>query len=71
MKANSNGHIIFDITDNQIPLEGAKSILGRGCVIHEKPDDEGKGGHSDSLTTGHAGARMGCGVVAASFKKEE
>ena len=26
-------------------------------------DDLGKGGHSDSLTTGHAGARLDCAVI--------
>ncbi len=33
--------------------------------IHQDPDDFGKGGFSDSLTTGHAGSRIGCCVISA------
>ena len=32
-------------------------------MVHADPDDLGKGGFEDSLTTGHAGARVACGVV--------
>ena len=53
----------MDITDNQIPLTGPNSIVGRAVVVHAGEDDLGKGGHDDSLTTGHAGGRLGCGVV--------
>lgn len=38
-------------------------ILGRTIVIHAGEDDLGKGGQSDSLTTGAAGARMACCVI--------
>lgn len=31
--------------------------------VHAGTDDLGKGGHDDSLTTGHAGGRLGCGVI--------
>jgi Cu-Zn family superoxide dismutase len=55
--------------DNQIKLRGTKSnIIGRSLVIHEKPDDLGMGGHEDSLTTGHAGARITCAVIGYSKK---
>ena len=33
--------------------------------IHQDQDDFGLGGHSDSLTTGHAGSRIGCCVIIA------
>ena len=31
--------------------------------VHADPDDLGKGGFPDSLTTGHAGGRLACGVI--------
>ena len=39
------------------------SIIGRSIVVHKDIDDCGKGGHADSLTTGHAGARIDCAVI--------
>lgn len=53
----------FDFTDSVISLYGENSIIGRGLVVHEDVDDLGKGRESDSLTTGHAGKRAGCGVI--------
>merc|ERR1719505_347707 len=61
--AGEDGKAVVDITDNQIPLTGPNSIVGRAVVVHAGEDDLGKGGHDDSLTTGHAGGRLGCGVV--------
>jgi len=31
--------------------------------IHKDEDDLGQGGFPDSQTTGHAGARIACGVI--------
>lgn len=39
------------------------SIMGRVMVVHAQMDDLGKGTHTDSLTTGHAGAQLGCCVI--------
>lgn len=46
-------------------LEGVKveELFGRSLIVHEDPDDLGKGGHEDSLTTGHSGARIACAVI--------
>ncbi len=46
-----------------IKLTGDHSIIGRSVVVHVDPDDFGRGGHSDSKTTGHAGPRVGCGII--------
>lgn len=42
---------------------GDTNILGRAIVVHEGEDDLGKGNFSDSLTTGHAGGRVACGII--------
>ena len=54
-----------EITDAHISLApGAeRSVVGRALVLHADADDLGKGGYPDSLTTGHAGARIACGVI--------
>ncbi|XP_054791700.1 superoxide dismutase [Cu-Zn], chloroplastic [Prosopis cineraria] len=61
--ANADGIAEATITDNQIPLSGPNSVVGRAFVVHELEDDLGKGGHELSLTTGNAGGRLACGVV--------
>ncbi|KAL2328543.1 hypothetical protein Fmac_021970 [Flemingia macrophylla] len=61
--ANADGVAEATIVDNQIPLSGPNSVVGRALVVHELEDDLGKGGHELSLTTGNAGGRLACGVV--------
>ncbi|KAK1266608.1 hypothetical protein QJS04_geneDACA000169 [Acorus gramineus] len=61
--ANADGVAEATIVDNQIPLGGPNSVIGRALVVHELQDDLGKGGHELSLTTGNAGGRLACGVV--------
>ncbi|KAG6466568.1 hypothetical protein ZIOFF_075656 [Zingiber officinale] len=60
--ANSEGVAEATIIDNQIPLSGSNSVVGRAFVVHELEDDLGKGGHELSLTTGNAGGRLACGT---------
>ena len=38
-------------------------LLGRSIIVHADKDDLGKGNASDSLTTGHSGARIACAVI--------
>lgn len=61
--AEDNGVADIMITDKIISLVGKYSILGRAVVVHSDADDLGRGGFSDSLTTGHAGTRVACGVI--------
>nr|1SRD_A Chain A, Copper,zinc Superoxide Dismutase [Spinacia oleracea]1SRD_B Chain B, Copper,zinc Superoxide Dismutase [Spinacia oleracea]1SRD_C Chain C, Copper,zinc Superoxide Dismutase [Spinacia oleracea]1SRD_D Chain D, Copper,zinc Superoxide Dismutase [Spinacia oleracea]prf//1206267A superoxide dismutase,Cu/Zn [Spinacia oleracea] len=61
--ANTDGVAEATIVDNQIPLTGPNSVVGRALVVHELEDDLGKGGHELSPTTGNAGGRLACGVV--------
>ena len=78
--ANEKGIVKQKIYDTKIKLSGKNSIIGRCVVIHEKPDDFGRGGldfqgniidkavHKESLKTGNAGARIACGVIGYSSK---
>ena len=61
--AGSDGVAKIDYEDALISLSGENSIIGRAVVVHADPDDLGKGGHDDSKTTGHAGARLACGEI--------
>jgi len=51
------------ITDPQVSLFGANSVIGRTMVLHAGVDDLGKGGNDESLKTGNAGGRVACGIV--------
>ena len=53
----------FYFKTTKITLYGKYSIIGRSIVIHKDEDDNGCGGYEDSLTTGHAGARLDCAVI--------
>jgi len=64
--ADASGNVDVEFEDHLLSLSGPNSIVGRTMVVHADPDDLGKGGHEDSLTTGHAGARLACGVIGVS-----
>ena len=61
--ANDAGEVKTHISTDKITLYGKYSIFGRSIIIHVDEDDLGKGGHDDSLTTGHAGKRFDCAVI--------
>ena len=45
-----------------IPNTSPRDLWGRSLIVHEDPDDLGRGSHPDSHTTGHSGARIACVV---------
>lgn len=62
--ADKNGNCKTIIYDKYLQLRGYKfNIIGRSVVIHENEDDLGRGDNEESLKTGNAGARIGCGVI--------
>eukprot|EP01084_Bolivina_argentea_P238222 400223_1 len=61
--ADDKGSVVFEMVDELVQLNGVDSVIGRSIVVHAGVDDLGKGGFDDSLTTGHAGARVACGVI--------
>ena len=61
--ADQSGSAKVDIIDSQVTLVGPNSVIGRGLVVHAAADDLGLGGDADSLKTGNAGGRLGCGVI--------
>ena len=63
LDADINGNCEFNIVDDLVKLTGKYSVIGRSIVIHEDEDDLGLGNYEDSLTTGHSGKRLACGVI--------
>jgi len=61
--ADSKGVAYYKEVDPYMTMFGANSIIGRSCMVHQDEDDLGKGGHNDSKTTGHAGARLACAEI--------
>lgn len=67
VRADHNGAVNVVLQDNLISLSGPNSVIGRAFVIHQNEDDLGRGtgdARAGSLSTGNAGARLGCGVIA-------
>lgn len=57
IEADANGVAKIDKTFTGAALGGRNNVLGRGIIVHEKPDDGGQ-------PTGNAGGRIGYGVIA-------
>ncbi|MFQ5648638.1 MAG: superoxide dismutase family protein [bacterium] len=55
--ANADGVAEKDYVDTMLAFEGARSIIGKGVILHANPDD------LTTQPTGAAGARIACGVI--------
>lgn len=57
--ADANGRAHYEITVTNLSIRGANNpVEGFAVIVHAKPDDGGQ-------PVGNAGARLGCGVIAA------
>ncbi|XP_055332027.1 uncharacterized protein LOC129583981 [Paramacrobiotus metropolitanus] len=65
VRANEYGEVIVTVSSPLISLypQSPSFVIGRTLVIHEKPDDLGRGGDQQSRETGNSGARIGCGII--------
>ncbi|KAK3749574.1 hypothetical protein QZH41_019726, partial [Actinostola sp. cb2023] len=64
--AGASGIVDVNMTDAQVTLLGEHSVIGRSVVVSMfmlMRTTLERGGHEDSKTTGHAGARLACGVI--------
>lgn len=63
IQAGPDGVANVNILDSVVSFSGIRSVIGNTLIVHEGVDDFGRGGFSDSKTTGHAGGRLACGVI--------
>lgn len=57
------GTCVIQMVDSQVKLLGPHSVIGRSLILYAGEDDQGRGGHENSLVTGNAGPRMASGVI--------
>ena len=70
VESDANCKATFNAEISTVHLSGKYSVIGRTCVLHSDEDDLGKGGFPDSKTTGHAGARVACGIIGLADEKK-
>mmetsp|Transcript_11920 Transcript_11920/g.28262 ORF Transcript_11920/g.28262 Transcript_11920/m.28262 type:complete len:163 (-) Transcript_11920:1955-2443(-) len=63
LTADASGVAAVKLEDARIKIFGPHSVIGRSVVICAGADDEGRGGHENSIATGNAGPRIAFGVV--------
>ena len=61
--ADESGRANIDFVDTLVKLRGETSVVGRSVIVHADRDDLGLGGTDESLKTGTAGRRIGCGII--------
>jgi Cu-Zn family superoxide dismutase len=65
---DENTNSVVEIKGNTlVQLLGPHSVLGRSIVIYAGEDDQGRGGHENSGTTGNPGPRIASGVIGLSL----
>lgn len=64
--AGPDGVATAQLQDAHVMLGGPTSVVGRSLVVYEGADDLGRGGFTDSSTTGHVGKSVACGVIGVS-----
>lgn len=57
LEAGDDGKAVHEAVLENAELAGAKSIIGRAVIVHEKPNDPGQ------PPIGAAGSRQACGVI--------
>ena len=60
---DDSGSATVALTDPQVQLLGPHSVIGRSIVVYAGEDDQGRGGHENSVTTGNSGPRIAAGVI--------
>jgi Cu-Zn family superoxide dismutase len=61
---NGKSNFVIYITTFPIPNDILFSkIVGRSIVLHEGPDDLGKGNNLESSKSGNSGKRVACGII--------
>ena len=63
LEADASGVVAIKMDDSKVKIFGPHSVIGRSVVICAGADDEGRGGHENSVSTGNAGPRIAFGVV--------
>ena len=61
----ANGYgVVNAILRAKLPrLHGSYNIMDRSIIVHQDPDDLGRGGNRESLTTGNSGKRILAGII--------
>ena len=61
MRGIAKGRLSTDTIS--LKMNKKNCIVGRMIIVHQDRDDLGLGGNAESLKTGNAGKRLGCGVI--------
>ncbi|XP_005099753.1 sarcoplasmic reticulum histidine-rich calcium-binding protein isoform X2 [Aplysia californica] len=63
IEADRRGVAKASMTVTESTLFGPYSLVGRGVVVHDGPDDHGEGDSEASKASGNAGGRIACCII--------